>query len=218
VVNLSSQGYSTAQELLVYRKFRDSLSADVVLLAFYTGNDLGDNLRSSFARLDPRGSLEFVPPETSWGTVAALSVQRWLYENSHLVFFLKNAAENVLQTKLAPPSKEKSDRSAEYAYRLTRAILTSMVQEVTLDGARFGVVIIPGRKELEEGSTVRSDSIASMCRDLGIGVLRLDTILERDDFFHYDEHLNERGHLVVSRAVIDFMQTSGLLKGRAYGA
>jgi hypothetical protein len=43
VLNFGVRGYSTGQELLTYRHFVRQFSPDIVVLAFYPGNDIKDN-------------------------------------------------------------------------------------------------------------------------------------------------------------------------------
>jgi hypothetical protein len=52
-LNFGVSGYGTTQELLIYRHFARKYRPDIVLLAFYIGNDLRDNVRRLSAASGP---------------------------------------------------------------------------------------------------------------------------------------------------------------------
>ncbi len=106
---VGSQGYSTAQELLAFRKYRDVISPDLVLLCFYCGNDFEDNLRRRFAYLDDDGELQIPQNHDSKWKHQARWLQRWVYESSHFVYLAKNSIQSMTNIEIAPhrsrPSK-----------------------------------------------------------------------------------------------------------------
>jgi len=208
VVNLSSQGYSTAQELLTYRKFKSLLRPSVVLVAFYNGNDFEDNLRSSFAWLDQHGNLTFKSNDHSPLDVSIQTLQRWLYENSHLVFFVKNTAENILHRKFSDEAKTKLNASETYRRNITQSLLYALNDEIRMDRHAFGVVIFPTRKQIAAGDKRDTDLIAAICEERSIPFLRLDQLLRPDHYFVYDEHLNEKGHAVAADEIYRFLLSS----------
>jgi hypothetical protein len=212
VINISSQGYSTAQELLAYRKFREQLHPQIVLLAFYSGNDFEDNLRPSFALLDQEGHLRFPPNEDSWLSVQSQTLQRWLYEHSHLVFFIKNAVENLFHQRINPEAKREVRVSVEEKYRITQSLLRELANEVRRDNVQFGVILIPGRRDVNGHSGEKLHVIIQECEDAGIPLLRLDHVLVPEHFFEFDEHLNESGHEIVTKEIVRFLVSSFDLK------
>jgi hypothetical protein len=208
VVNISSQGYSTAQEILAYRKFRGALNPDVVLLSFYTGNDFGDNLREAFARIDDEGTVTFTKQDVSRLQIGWLTFQRWLYENSHLVFFGKNLVSNLFKAKLGPETKSETRVSEDQTRETTARLILRLHEEVAADGVRFGVLIFPSKKELAAGDLTKSAFVEKVCREAGIASLRLDAVLSGEHFFQYDEHLNEEGHRVAAEQIMMFLKSS----------
>ena len=208
VINISSQGYSTAQEVIAYRKFRTILRPDIVLLAFYIGNDFDDNLREAFAFLDEQGRLNFKTNQDGWAKIQYLTIQRWLYENSHLVFFVKNTVENILGSRLAPQAKERVKASVEHATALTRSLILEMKNEVHRNGSKFGVLIFPTREEVEKGNAEKTEIIVDICREAQIPSLRLDSTLTPMHYFSHDAHLNETGHAVTAAEIVRFLSSS----------
>jgi lysophospholipase L1-like esterase len=218
VVSLASQGYSTAQELLAYRKFRDRLAPRVVLVVFYTGNDFTDNSNTPFIRIDERDSLVFISPEYSQGEKMWLAFQRWAYERSHLVFFLKNAAENLLNTRITHEARGVNKRAKgvnSIRVEMTSRLLRQICSELAAEQVKVGVVVIPSRADMLKDRHEPSDFVGEVCRLEGIPYMRLDTLLRPDHYFEHDEHLNIEGHRVASRAIMDFLSTSFELKATA---
>jgi hypothetical protein len=205
VVNISSQGYSTAQEILAYRKFRPLLDPDAVLLVFYTGNDFEDNGRGSFAHINSTGKLIFDTPNESAIVQHYQSFQRWLYERSHLVFFVKNAAENLSGERIADTPKAERSTTPEYSRRITELLILEANAQVAAEGIAFGVVIFPSKKEIRSGSFLQTDFVATVCESGRIPYLRLDQSLTLSDFFVYDEHLNESGHRKSANEILSFL-------------
>jgi hypothetical protein len=141
VLTIASQGYSTAQAPLALRKYWDAATPDVVLLAFYTENDFTDNTRPQFAYLDSLGNLHFQPNSKSGTRRAYLRLKRWMYEHSHLVFFVKNFLESATGVRMADDAREeRGDANEAYKYRVTGLLISAIRDEVVRHGAEFGVL------------------------------------------------------------------------------
>lgn len=208
VVAVGSQGYSTSQELLAFRRYQPLVAADVVLLCFYCGNDYEDNLRRRFAYLDDAGQLQLpINQEPGWKHQAR-SFQRWLYESSHLVFLLKNGLQSATNINLAPDSKSASDADDNYKQIITETLIAQMDQEVRASGARFGVVVIPFRDDLVASNPERSQQVIEFCEHQAIACLDLSTHLDVEDFFETDIHFNVQGHHKVTQAMDQFVTQS----------
>lgn len=83
-LNFAVSGYGTAQELIDYREHAARFSPDVVVLVFFAGNDLYNNVRdlnpsntdaAPYYRLGPDGNLTLEAPFTKSGRPGA--VTRW---------------------------------------------------------------------------------------------------------------------------------------------
>ena len=205
VVILGCQGYSTAQELLAFRKYKETIDPDIVLLVFFTGNDYEDNLRRQFAYLDEDGHLKFNKNEDSAMRIKYLTFKRWLYEHCHLVFYLKNLMVSKMNIKIVDSAKATaSHESKEYMYDITRLLISKMSEEVEQE-AEFGVVIIPTKEEIEEKRRERIDTVVEILDRKEIPYLDLYYTLGEDDYLEYDKHFNKRGHSVVAKKMLEFV-------------
>ncbi len=207
---IGSQGYSTAQELLAFRKFQPLVDADLVLLCFYCGNDFQDNLRQRFAYLDEHEQL-VLPANTdpTWKHVAR-RFQRWLYESSHVVYLLKNGAESLSSIQFAPESKLAMERSHEYQRSITQKLIQRLQREVVETGGQLGVVIIPSRDDLLAQNSDKVEFMIDLCDDQRIPCIDLSRQLAPEHFFGVDLHFNEQGHQVAAQAIEEFV-ADGLL-------
>jgi len=208
VVAISSQGYSNAQELLAFRRYQDRVDADIVLLAFYSGNDFEDNLRKGFAYLDDSGDLQLSQNDESEVKRLVRKTKRWLYEHSHLVFQLKNSLESAMHLNLGDPSKESLDQGNEYKLSLTQQLVHRIRDEVEQTDARFGLILIPSRDEIVDKDTDRIDELSAFCKQQKIEYLDLTPSLAASDYFPTDIHLNASGHRIVSQCVYAFLTSS----------
>ena len=208
VAVVGSQGYSTSQELLAFRKFHDVISPDVVLLCFYCGNDFEDNLRPKFAFLNDAGILEVPRNEESNWKHTMRGLQRWLYESSHLAYLLKNSLESMANIKLEPDSKSATKADKTYMQQITRELVVKLAEEVRAAGAEFRVVVIPFRDDLIAGNQENTSLIGGVCADNNIPILDLSPLLDVDKFFETDVHFNLDGHEVVANAIHSFIASS----------
>ena len=208
VVAIGSQGYSTAQELLAFRKYKELIDPQYVWLLFYTGNDYTDNLRKSFSYVDSDGQLVFPKNKASWMKVQYLTFKRWLYEHSHAVFFFKNLIESKMNVKISTANKTESSGSSEYKYDITRRLILQLNEEVAQSGAKFGVVIIPFREDLIKNDGKNVNFIVNICEKESIACLDLSQNLEAGHYFKHDVHFVQKGHDIVAERLYDFFAST----------
>lgn len=201
VAILASQGYSTAQEILALRKFQNIIQPDYIFLVFYTGNDFENNLRRQFAFLNKEEALVFPPNKDSWLRIQYLSTQRWLYETSHLVFFLKNLIQSNTQINLADNARKTEQRSDSYKNQITRALIAAAREDAQRFDAQFGLVVVPSRGEVRRGDATKTDIIADFCNAEEIPCLNLFPLLSEAHYFAHDIHFNDAGHQLTAEQI-----------------
>ena len=213
VVAVSSQGDSNAQEVLALRKFGDFIKPNIVLLVVFTGNDFDDNLRRSFAYLDSAGTLVFPPNADSWLKVQSASFQRWLYESSALVFYVKNLIATRTALQLEDGSKVQLNESKEYPFNITGKLILAAKEETEKRGARFGLLLFTSRKEFEAGDLEKTEFVAGVCKQAGIPLLESLKVLNGEHFFRHDVHFTVRGHELMADSIYEFIAKEfGLMK------
>ena len=160
VMNFGVSSASTGAELVTWREAVAGYAPDVVLLAFFTGNDLGDN--SSRLTRAPRvyfeldGDGRLVPGRPPAPTPA---LARWLDLHSRLYVWQKVATRRLRgTTRSAAGGIEPGQRifardggpDVEYAWSLTGALLRALRDEVEASGARFGLVVVPCADQVDD--------------------------------------------------------------------
>jgi len=152
VLNFGISGASTGTELALWRGLVRAYTPDIVICAFFTGNDLTDNSRELDTRpriyfqLDENGDLEQLP---FFG--AAKTSSNWLNRHSRFYVWQKIALRKArirAQVSLdimdpatwtyCPHPPEEFRR----AWALTDRLLVQLNREVRTEGGRFHVVLI----------------------------------------------------------------------------
>jgi hypothetical protein len=160
VMNFGVSSASTGAELVTWREAVAGYAPDVVLLAFFTGNDLGDNcsrLTSAprvYFELDGDGRLlPGRPPEPT------PALTRWLDLHSRLYVWQKVATRRLRgTTRSAAGGIEAGQKifardggpDVEYAWSLTGALLRGLRDEVVASGARFALVVVPCAEQVDD--------------------------------------------------------------------
>jgi hypothetical protein len=169
VLNFGVRGYGTAQELLTLRCCVWDYAPDVVLLAFYSGNDVSDNSRR-LDRSPTRYARPYLEPTASSSPLDLSFRQGWRYRatklvaplvtRSRLLQLLIHAQYVVLRRPTGSRTAtsaagigsefgldsriyvEPDDEPWAAAWHTTEALLTTMAREVSDHGARFAVVCV----------------------------------------------------------------------------
>ena len=155
VMNFGISGASTGTELVTYREVARHYQPDIVLCAFYNGNDLADNspkLSSATNRiyfeLDSDRELVQMPFYDTRRKVA-----RWLNQHSRLYIWQKHLFTRARNAwgGLRPGSwafcSDPPDHVAE-SWELTEKLLLRFRDRVEEHGSRFAVVVIPNARQV----------------------------------------------------------------------
>jgi len=164
VISAGVDGWGTGQELLYYRSEGRYYQPDLVLLMFYIGNDMEDNLPGRGITLDGRNCYTpyfvlcgdqldpdpwlFAPGirlpvgDCSFGKKILSRVLGRIYQSSRLY----TQIEPLLATR--PPNVSALDyytqanEAFDYSMQLTIALVKQLEEEMRKDGAEFTVVLI----------------------------------------------------------------------------
>lgn len=193
VQNFGVSGSSTGQQLKLYREVVSRYRPDIVLCAYFMGNDFTDNSdrlsnnpRIYFA-LDDRGELVQVPFSAARSEVSA-----WLNLHSRFYVWQKHA-NDILQGRHDKDYRIHSTARSEIldaTWELNERLILALSNEVERGGGRFVLVLFPDAAQvyddrwealLEEAGahageldpTHAENRLASFARDHGIAVVTL---------------------------------------------
>ena len=160
VMNFGVSSASTGAALVTWREAVAGYAPDLVLLAFFNGNDLGDNCSRLtraprvYFELDGEGRL--VPGQPPAPTPA---LARWLDLHSRLYVWQKVATRQLRAATRRPRAGSSPARGSSRATAaptsstrgdLTGALLRALRDEVEASGARFGLVVVPCAEQVDD--------------------------------------------------------------------
>jgi hypothetical protein len=232
VMNFGVAASAPAQELALYRGLVRRFAPDVVVLAFFYGNDLSDTLYEisdrygrMYFELDDAGALRPRPYD------ASPAIVRWLARSRVFAWIrLQTGKAGARRAREgSSPSAlgylPDGDPRAERAWRLLDAIVAELARDVRADGGRLVVLAIPsGREIYPDDAALRewAGPVADVI-DLDVQERRMTRLCERlrvpfvsvKPAFLADArdpellylarrgHLSARGHGVAAAAVAD---------------
>lgn len=144
VLNFAVSGYSTAQSLLAWRNMARAFSPDIVVLAFFIGNDLNENQRAldneplrPYFTADENGiALDdrfLLSADYRWARSVMGRLSQWLREHSRIVQLALQARDALRMSSLASP-RESTEASRSEATEAQRA---PVPQELGVDNAVY---------------------------------------------------------------------------------
>jgi len=206
VINFGVQGYGTAQELIMLRKKVWDYSPDIVILAFFIGNDVINNspkleydrYRPFFA-YDASGKLV---PDMSFRNLAPIDrneravsfVDRMpssIVNNSRILQVIKKVDLDRKKRELsedftnlsAQNFQEPQDAAWQEAWRVTEGLIVTMRNEVVQKNADFLVVTIGDPMQVRPEAQTRKDFMTkNNLQDLFYPERRLEKLGAREGF------------------------------------
>jgi hypothetical protein len=155
VMNFGVSAASTGQELILYRRLVTRYDPDLVVCAYYVGNDFADNSSRLdtnpriYMNLDDEGNLYLEPYSASRKRLSA-----WLNRNSRFYVWQKTRfqllAHRVAQSEAFYELRggeliflDRDTETLDHAWRLNEAILDAFRDEVEADGRVFLLAFLP---------------------------------------------------------------------------
>lgn len=200
VLNFGVSGYGTAQELQMLRHYVWPYQPDLVLLAFFPGNDLRNNsaelepykvrpfyrLRSGDLVLDD-GFLQhpdYLKAQSAWVRFKVAATDR--LRTLQLIYQVRDAWRQRSAVAVAGGGPgvdlaalaEPRDEAWRDAWELTERLLVEMAREAARHQARFWLLTVSSDVQVHPDDSVRM----SACRQLGV-----------EDLFYADRRLERLG-------------------------
>lgn len=172
VLNFGSAGFGLTCEYLTLKNRALAYAPDIVVLAYYLGNDLYDDhpvlateRNSAFFRSGPDGTLTLEP-------VRDHPVKRWLREHSRLYLFVRERVKRFLALRRILPAVPHDTKSrgllqagrtprdsiyfvsptpvVEDAWRLTERLVGMIADLTRLHGVSLLVAVLPTREQIDD--------------------------------------------------------------------
>jgi hypothetical protein len=267
VLNAGTAAYGTDQEYLFYRTDGRRYAPDVVLVFFYFNDLIANTVSRSYGAPKPRlvsrdGDLVQAnyplpplpkrprPEEQDSTDVEGSAAFAFLQER--LLFGAPRTYNALARLGLWEPIggdqeepsmrvfKRRRQAPVEAAWDITDSILRALSKAAADDRARFAVVYVPSRMEVDdrdwELTRLRfewnqawdrglvAERLAELAAHAGFPLLDLTEPLraaERDSrsatYYLHDGHWNGRGHATAATAVLAFLRARGWLPACARG-
>ncbi len=203
-LNFGVSGYGPDQELLVLRHRVWQYSPDAVLLALFTGNDIGANVRalgSSVAK--PYFNLEQdrLVADMSFFSAPAYQQRKAMEHRWYRRFALLRGLGNLKNTwkrrwlAMQPPKpgieqgldaqvyKPPVDLAWEKAWNITEALICQMHAETRARGARFFVAILCPALQAHPSASVQEQAMRALAvQDLSYADRRIEALGRQEEF------------------------------------
>jgi hypothetical protein len=218
--NFGTGGYATGDAYRLYRSVARSIDHDLVVLGYFVGNDLLENLRYDPARASGDRRPPASPADGQSGTAEHGSALLKL----HVLLRIHSRAYSLVYMTLkkalhgAHPSLIMSAPARGHALDVTRMILEDLIAEASSNGADLLVVILPYWNEIVDPDAGRfADLQRSLISDLAgrhdhvHSLDLLDVILAagpETTFGEVDKHFNRYGQYLTALAIHDWINGS----------
>ncbi|MEW5692086.1 MAG: SGNH/GDSL hydrolase family protein [Candidatus Hydrogenedentota bacterium] len=226
-------GYGTDQEALYVIDSMKIYHWKVVGIAFFVGNDYGNNLEKYYKIATKTYYKPYFILEE--GKIILKNVPVPREDINQLIYFLREHTSTyryikemifprieVLRRKwlagnnpqLIVTSDFDDTKDREYSIKITEAILCYLNDELATNSVSFFVIIIPTKEQLREFRQYHSIKVLEeICSRHNIPYLNLYNIFLKlsqnpaNEFYIESEgHFSEKGHYIISLAIVDFLK------------
>lgn len=204
VINLGVSGYSTDQELLLYRDIGRRYNADLVILTVAT-NDVALNSRPVAYVVYEKPVFE-LDGETLQLTNQPVPVKNWftrsifsLASHSYVVNQLNRTRESLHRERVLVPGGNRQRTRAfpsTNAERITLRLIAQLRDDVEADGAEFLVVLVD--------NIYAGKNFTNALAALDIRIVALDDVMgDETGRIHLPDnmHWNAAGHALAAQAI-----------------
>jgi len=215
VFNMGINSWGTAQELLCLKNEALAYKPDLVILEYFKGNDLTDNLYSSLFKLDSIGNLmpaEYRKQNLIWIKRITEDMPFYYFFTQHSYFV------NYIRIRLLQKVKDGDVKNinavlpadfTSYGLKLTKAILEEFFLEVQKNKSKALLLVIPDKNKRADNS-LQDAMLIDVCRRNNVPLLEVSGIFAREDsalvYYDVDFHLRPYGHELIAKSVYNFMR------------
>lgn len=230
VINAAIRGYGTDQELVLFQKLLPVFRPDVVVLAFFAGNDFTDNLYGRiFDVRDGRLirlplSAESSPKYRYYARQSAIQAfpgYQTLIKYSHLMNLIRRRWARMEFQRNFQESEQVDPGSEEQAQRLTEMLLERWAEMARYNDVRPVLLLLPSWDQIYSGrddvNDARVDRVIDLARRLKVPAIDARPALREAArgpepvFYPQDRHLTVKGHRAVSDYLYRALSAQGLV-------
>lgn len=234
VINVSMSGYDPDKEKILLRRFGLPLEPDMVVLAFFVGNDFTQPRNTRFKQMN--GIVVVDRPESSDEGNKRNKINRFLKKRFRLLLVVDKAIDIIRQMKGNYPVTISScydaaaNTTCEASWDYTRRQLDDIVELCRRNNIRLVFMIIPEKAQLYPklwetlASSARQNGmknpeikrlqeiIKEYGSEAGVPVLDLLPVMashvEKGEklFISFNSHWNARGNSIAAKELYNFLQ------------
>lgn len=242
--NYGIGNYGTANELALYQDIADEKEHQLVILAYFLGNDAADNVdgnpkRPAYTVEDGGVELAHAPQEVSdleetlssgGGLVQVPAIQRVqdvLRRNTRSYQFI-NRKVRILLSRFSGYQGPPTGEALQDRLELTKALLDEVGHTADRHDAAFLIVIVPSKAEITgnppeahatywnaQRNMLNKVAAAENIRLLDLKPALQDAPTTQQLFGVLDAHMNEKGHRVVAKTIYDTLADQGHIENSA---
>jgi hypothetical protein len=234
-INAAIRGYGNDQEVVLFERIGIKFQPDLVILAFFEGNDFDDNRRGGIFQLKDRELIKTLPSMETSPKMRYYDQQiriqnfpgyRLLVGHSHLVNFLrKKYASHLTLRSLQrdlPNQNQKENTIDEADWQLTTRILARWREDCRKIKSIPLILFIPDIKNIrtyKKGERTANHKTDKRMNDFAgannILFVNLTDSFIRDpnveSFYLPDGHMSPLGHEKTAEGIIRFLRENKIL-------
>lgn len=222
VLNGGVPGYGTDEQLLYLQQRLLGIKPDLVIVAFFAGNDFRDNRSSASQSIEIRdGLLRTKMAQPAYATPIWLRINNWIKNRSHLHFFLSERLGYLATGAglLDTVEEARTDFNAEDAQRAVD-LLAEIASVSRASSSEVLLVFVPdkmhvlGSVDVKGARKVVADaSGASNAPWLDLTPYLMEASEGASPYFYrFDPHWTADGHQVVAEAIADKLLSLQLIR------
>ena len=232
VFNWGVSAWGTAQQLLLLEREALDYKPDLIILQYFLGNDLEENMYSNIFKLDESGTLI----RSYHGRRKLTRIKRiikqipfypFLAQHSHFVNFMRLSLISFVEDEHRKyVSTALPDKKNEYGLDLTRTLLTRIFNICRENDIKIAMIIIPGSDDIpkteinlrpSQKSEVSRERkvIEKVCSESSVPLLDFTDVFNQGAvssiYFKKDIHFTPYGHKLAAESIAAFLKEENLL-------
>ncbi len=232
-INMAIRGYGNDQEVVLFERIGHKFHPDLVILAFFEGNDFDDNRQGGIFKLDGEKLIKTIPTRENspklWYYSKQIKIQnfpgyRFFIGHSHLLNLTRNHFASFLTRKSRSISEKRNEADNENNeksiissedWMLTTKILERWITDLRQIDSTPLLLSIPTYQSVMEKKSKTLKNNLRVNTELGKFAKSKDIhwinlyntfahILKPERLYLKDGHLSPEGHRIVADEILEY--------------